>query len=130
MSASTAPYALGDEIEGVRIVAVAPADSPLGNGVKFRRVLALTLADNATPVFGCTECRFVTSTATGVASHVSRAHRADPLGPLADMTLREIVDAAAKFTDPPAKTGTDWKARALDAESKLAQLHKALKGLG
>lgn len=132
---------MGREVEteaGVRrVVAVTMADSPLGNGIKYKQILELTLEGGGV-VYGCIHCPKTLATRHKVRSHLTahsprganreRQKTSEALGVISSMSVQEIVDRLAEV-DQLRRERDDWKRRAQEAERSLRPFVAAVRAV-
>ncbi len=139
-----------------KVIATEKVVSPLPPGVDgepiyFRQIVKLLLEDGS-EVYGCVHCEYVSDSIGSVRPHLgkhspkgvgraarNRAAAVRAYQDLDELTLGEILDYAQKGLDVAQSDATirtrlieerdEWKARAKAAESQLAKVRNAFKGL-
>ena len=118
-------------VNGIAVVADEAALAPIrdfkGDPVHFKQIRELLLADEST-VFGCVHCEFTRPTAAGVRPHLRAHSEKTGSGKKRGMTLDELIRRVDGLKLVEAERD-QWKARALEAEAKLASFRSVIKGL-
>jgi hypothetical protein len=120
-----------------RVVAVTLADSPLGNGIKYKQILELTLEGGGV-VYGCIHCPKTLATRHKVRSHLTahsprganreRQAVGKALDVISSMSVQEIVDRLGEVDDLR-KERDEWKRRAQEAERNLRPFVNAIRSV-
>lgn len=132
------------QVNGIDVVSVDQAPTPLGGGRVYVKAVQLTLADG-TIVYACTwpECEYTYDNPTTIATGHWKVHEVAPdlrRVPFKDSTLGEILEQAMDFESTLRKVMADrdkaiqalgpLKQKVKDLEAQLSEWQKVKKILG
>lgn len=132
------------QVNGVDVVAVEKAETPLGGGRVYTKAVTLILADG-TKTYGCTwpDCDYTYDNPITIATSHWRNHEVIPdlrRVPFGDWTLREILAQGMDFETTLRKVMADrdkaiqavapLRAKVKELEGQLAEWQKVKKILG
>jgi hypothetical protein len=134
------------QVDGKQVVAseqvVSPLPNPDGSGgfLHFKQIVKLLLLDDGSEVFGCVHCEFTGGSYQKIGQHLRvhkppalNGHRSKLAAPVADvlpedMTIGELfgqyqrAEALMAQLERLAESRNEWRARAQEAEKKIASL--------